>query len=296
MYTEAAQTKKLWHLFHHDINPPLLAILHVLSLSPTASSTTIKSDNIMGIVFGVLSYVEQATFEPVPSDAKDYELRKYAACVAAHCNGVKRNYNSPSAFRTLANYIGVFGGPLNTCTKGQEVSWQSWSPNITMAPTFSKPTPVAMTTPVIIRGGDTENTLSMDLILPKTFTDVGTAPVPACSQITIHERPKKIVASVSFSGRPTFEEARVVASKLLVNLKRDGIQPKMRGQIGKVKMCSSFSFSFFSFSFSFISCSKYLPFSLFSLFIFLFNSLSLSFTFFLCSFFALSLTRSLLVY
>lgn len=151
----------------------------------------------MGSVFGHIGE-ETPKFDPVET-SKDggYEIRRYHATRAIEARTSEEN----RSFMTLAGYIGVRGEPRNV-----------------------KKEPIAMTAPVVSCSDAPDSVGRMQFVLPSQFSPGGPATPPASSnpQVSVVERPPKLMAVMGFSGRWSDEDFKGKRDELVQLLKDDG--------------------------------------------------------------------------
>ncbi|KAK2447863.1 SOUL heme-binding family protein [Trifolium repens] len=127
--------------------------------------TLFHSQSIMGMVFGKIG-VETPKYEVIKT-TEDYEIRKYAASVAAEVTYDPSQFkgNKDGGFMVLANYIGALGNPQNT--KPEKIAMT--------APVITKDAgeKIAMTAPVVTKSGGSEEEknkmVTMQFILPTRY-------------------------------------------------------------------------------------------------------------------------------
>jgi len=211
----------------------------------------------MGMVFGTID-VEQAGFDVV-SRTSTFEVRKYHPAVAVQTSGGVGESGNNRMFRSLAQYIGVFGTPTNaprrkvamtapvvTDRKGEKVVMTA--PVVTerkgekvamTAPvvTERKGEKVAMTAPVVTERKEGEKVAmtapvvttaaakveTMQFILPSKYRRVEDAPVPTVAGVKLVQLPERTYAVLRYSGSTSFKDAEKRVGKLLPQLRSAGL-------------------------------------------------------------------------
>ena len=183
----------------------------------------------MGVYFGKLRVgVEVPKYDVIQKCSKGYEIRKYAACVAAEVHVQEGNEHKGSGgFRPLAEYIGAFGSPNNRRKEAIKMT----APVVTQASEKDKGEKIAMTAPVVTgprdgQGGEGEGEgYWMQFIMPSKWT-METLPEPTNPKVRLREMPERHVAALYFSGRTNAQVLAQKQEKLLKDLREDGVQIK----------------------------------------------------------------------
>jgi hypothetical protein len=125
-------------------------------------------------------------------------------------------------FRVLAQYIGVFGTPMNSRRDAIGMTAPVMSSHATAA---TKCETIAMTAPVVSARRALENgggeELKMAFILPQHYS-LGSAPTPLDSRVTLREVKARVVASHCFSGNAHMSECTQRMEALRSKLQKDG--------------------------------------------------------------------------
>mmetsp|Transcript_101472 Transcript_101472/g.180353 ORF Transcript_101472/g.180353 Transcript_101472/m.180353 type:complete len:207 (-) Transcript_101472:79-699(-) len=166
----------------------------------------------MGMIFGKID-VAQPEFK-VMQRMNGYEVRQVATyCIAEVVGGASSSEEFGNRhFRTLAQYIGVFGAPNNTRRESMDMT----------APVLSskgEPEKMDMTAPVL--SSASKENYAMSFILPSQYS-VENAPVPHDQGIRLRQVPSRRIAVQSFSGNVDDEAAAEKALWLLEQVKQDG--------------------------------------------------------------------------
>ncbi|KAK6778589.1 hypothetical protein RDI58_025307 [Solanum bulbocastanum] len=168
----------------------------------------------MGIVFGKIC-VETPKYESIQSTA-DYEIRKYPAAVIAQVtyDPIQFKGDKDGGFKLLTNYIGIFGNPQNSNPEKIAMT----TPVITKSSEK-----IAMTTPVVTKSDDGEkNTVTMQFILPATYTKGEEAPKPLDERVVIVEEGERKYGVVKFGGTASDKVVKEKVENLKKLLERDG--------------------------------------------------------------------------
>ena len=148
----------------------------------------------MGMVLGVVDV--ECAGRTLIEEHEGYAVYQFDPCIVAEVKTTDDN----SGFRTLAQYIGVFGKPKNASTT-----------------VISKPEPIAMTAPVLTAPAGT-----MAFVMPKEYT-MDTIPKPTDSSISLRETKAKKAAVLTFSWTMGPGDGQRRRDELLELLKRDGM-------------------------------------------------------------------------
>jgi len=121
----------------------------------------------------------------------DFELRHYMPSLVASTPLTEQD----DAFKQLANYIGVFTKPQNVDPKTQQ------------------PVKIAMTKPVIFRGG------AMHFVLPQSkYLNIEDVPKPLNPKVKINQLNDGYVLSYTFGGRWSMEYVNTQKDALIAYL------------------------------------------------------------------------------
>lgn len=170
----------------------------------------------MGIIFGKVD-VAQPGFE-VLHKCTGYEVRKMVTYCVAEVSGSgtsQRDFGNQH-FRTLAQYIGVFGQPNNRKKEAMDMT----AP-VLMSTSPDQPERMDMTAPVLASASGGQ--FCMSFVLPLHYS-AENAPVPNDSRIQLRQIPARTVAVHTFSGNPSDEVVNEKASWLLHQVQQDGFK------------------------------------------------------------------------
>ncbi|KAL8094246.1 heme-binding-like protein At3g10130, chloroplastic [Apium graveolens] len=171
------------------------------------------------LLFGKI-IVETPKYEVLKSTT-NYEIRKYLPNVVAQVKYTPSQFNGDKdgGFKLLANYIGVFGNPLNKAP--QKIAMTT--PVITKLSSEK----IQMTTPVVTKSsggeGDDEE-IVMQFILPSKYTKAEEVPEPVDERVVIREEGEKKYGVVKFGGTATEEVVEEKVGKLKECLEKDGVK------------------------------------------------------------------------
>ena len=146
----------------------------------------------MGTVFGMIS-VESAAFEVEKQLTPNIQIRRYKTCVYVETpigNGGLSSSESSAAFQRLAQYLGVFGTPLNE----SQIPIAMTAPVVRARAIAEK---VAMTAPVVNTAG------TMAFVLPAKYQSVDAAPRPLDPRVKLRAGMERKCAVLTFAGYAT---------------------------------------------------------------------------------------------
>ncbi|KAL1825608.1 hypothetical protein DCAR_0313783 [Daucus carota subsp. sativus] len=160
--------------------------------------------------------VETPKYELLKSTS-NYEIRKYLPAVVAQVtyNPAQFDGDKDGGFKLLANYIGVFGNPLNKAP--QKIAMTT--PVITKASEK-----IQMTTPVVTKSSGGEDEIVMQFILPSKYTKAEDAPEPVDERVVIREERERKFGVVKFGGTATDEVVEEKVKDLKECLEKDGVR------------------------------------------------------------------------
>lgn len=172
------------------------------------------------MVFGFMGGIEEPAFS-ISLDRHEatlpYEIREYGTRYA-----IETYYEESSqsnAFMTLAGYIGVGSAPKNdggrSIAMTAPVSMQS-----------SGGQKIAMTAPVAMYdagGSGSASRKKMQFVLPSSFDSMDKIPKPLDPNVRVVEVPPSRGAVYRYSGRSGGEHARGQATRLVDQLRADGL-------------------------------------------------------------------------
>lgn len=170
------------------------------------------------LLFGKI-IVETPKYEVLKSTS-NYEIRKYFPNVVAEVKYTPSQFNGDKdgGFKLLANYIGVFGNPLNKAP--QKIAMTT--------PVITKSSEkIQMTTPVVTKssGGEgDEKEIVMQFILPSKYTKAEEAPEPVDERVVVREESERKYGVVKFGGTATENVVEEKVRKLKECLEKDGVK------------------------------------------------------------------------
>ena len=132
----------------------------------------------------------------VLAEAASYEVRDYGPYLVAEVD-VRGQSADSTGFRTLAGYI--FGDNQS----GEKMQ---------------------MTAPVESHVADDSDEITYAFVMESQYT-MDTLPVPNNEEIRIREKPRRVVAAMTFSGRWTENNVNRHKQQFLADLAADGIEP-----------------------------------------------------------------------
>ena len=124
-----------------------------------------------------------------------------------------------SNFRVLAQYIGVFGTPMNSRRDAIDMTAPVMSSHATKCETIAMTAPVVSARRALENGGGEE--MKLAFILPQHYS-LGSAPTPLDSRVTLREVKARVVASHCFSGNAHMSECTQRMEALRSKLQNDG--------------------------------------------------------------------------
>ena len=144
--------------------------------------------------------VEKPAFKVLGS-AAGLQCRAYKACWVAQVSSDGFSATTEEsfmrmAFRTLADYIGVYGAPRNCAVRGAE----SESIAMTAPVVMNGPESINMTSPVVVANPDRPAVQTMSFILPSKYTDLQEPPKPLDDRVSICQVPSRVAFVSTFSG------------------------------------------------------------------------------------------------